>query len=261
MNPQEAREILGVDKDSTEGEIRERYKELVQKNHPDKGGSSRLFKQIKEAHDVLINPSISEEPKTDTNNSRSKSPRNSQSRDREFDPENTYDLYTISNIEISKMVEQSLGRIVTENRLTEQTPGITHPQTLTDKPLIEYIHKKEQPHFTLRFTKLTGPDGTIAPENGGFLVLTDVRILIIIGFAEGDEEITIPYGVITGVHSRGAIFSHRHKFTLEADKEYRFKIDHNPTGESEVRNQDELDLEIENAEQFVREAAYQAMQS
>ena len=49
-------EILGISKDSTPEEIKAKYKSLAQHHHPDKGGDALIFKQIKEAYELLIDP-------------------------------------------------------------------------------------------------------------------------------------------------------------------------------------------------------------
>lgn len=46
-------EILQVEKTSTQDEIKQAYKKLVIKNHPDKGGSKEQFQKIQEAYETL----------------------------------------------------------------------------------------------------------------------------------------------------------------------------------------------------------------
>lgn len=46
-------DILGVSKTSSLEEIKQSYKKLVIKNHPDKGGNKEKFQQIQEAYEVL----------------------------------------------------------------------------------------------------------------------------------------------------------------------------------------------------------------
>merc|ERR1711924_97132 len=48
--------ILGVDKDASESEIKKAYRKLAMKHHPDKGGDPDLFKEMTEAHTVLSDP-------------------------------------------------------------------------------------------------------------------------------------------------------------------------------------------------------------
>lgn len=46
-------EVLGVQKDANQGEIKKTYRKLAVKHHPDKGGDPEKFKSITEAYNVL----------------------------------------------------------------------------------------------------------------------------------------------------------------------------------------------------------------
>ena len=54
MDKDEARLILGLTAQATEAEIREAHRRLIQKNHPDMGGSDYLAARINQARDVLL---------------------------------------------------------------------------------------------------------------------------------------------------------------------------------------------------------------
>ncbi|MEE3165722.1 MAG: DnaJ domain-containing protein [Pseudomonadota bacterium] len=51
---EEAYKILGLDFDATKDDIISAHKELIRKNHPDKGGSDYLSSKINEARDILL---------------------------------------------------------------------------------------------------------------------------------------------------------------------------------------------------------------
>ena len=57
MSPHEARKVLGVDETATTAEIVARHRRLMQKIHPDRGGSDYLASKINQAKDRLVNQS------------------------------------------------------------------------------------------------------------------------------------------------------------------------------------------------------------
>ena len=49
-------ELLDVARDATPGQIKSAYKKASTKHHPDKGGDSEIFKQVKQAYEILSDP-------------------------------------------------------------------------------------------------------------------------------------------------------------------------------------------------------------
>jgi hypothetical protein len=49
-----AAEILGIGEDANADEIQQAYKRMIQKNHPDQGGSEALARLVNQARDVLL---------------------------------------------------------------------------------------------------------------------------------------------------------------------------------------------------------------
>lgn len=51
-------DLLGVNRDASQAEIKRSYRKLAVKAHPDKGGDAQLFKEINHAYEVLGNPEL-----------------------------------------------------------------------------------------------------------------------------------------------------------------------------------------------------------
>jgi hypothetical protein len=47
-------EILGIDRDADEEEIKKAFRKMALKTHPDKGGDEEQFKKVREAYECLI---------------------------------------------------------------------------------------------------------------------------------------------------------------------------------------------------------------
>jgi DnaJ-class molecular chaperone len=53
---QDLYQILGVNKNATEEEIKQAYRKLAMTHHPDRGGDEKQFQEIKNAYEVLSDP-------------------------------------------------------------------------------------------------------------------------------------------------------------------------------------------------------------
>ncbi len=56
LTAEEAALILGVPVNATEEQVRESHRRLIQKNHPDRGGTDYLAAKINQARDTLLKP-------------------------------------------------------------------------------------------------------------------------------------------------------------------------------------------------------------
>jgi molecular chaperone DnaJ len=50
-------ELLGVPKDASDDDIKKAYRKLAMEHHPDRGGEEEKFKEVKEAYEILSEPS------------------------------------------------------------------------------------------------------------------------------------------------------------------------------------------------------------
>ncbi|MES2662192.1 MAG: J domain-containing protein [Pseudomonadota bacterium] len=55
MSHEQALRLLGLERHATQSDILNAYKRLMQKVHPDRGGSAELAAQLNEAREVLLN--------------------------------------------------------------------------------------------------------------------------------------------------------------------------------------------------------------
>lgn len=56
MGLKEARDLLGLDATATPAEVRQAHRRLMQRAHPDKGGTAGLAAQLNAARDRLLKP-------------------------------------------------------------------------------------------------------------------------------------------------------------------------------------------------------------
>lgn len=54
MSPDDARRLLGVSEGASLAEIRDAHRRLIQRVHPDKGGSAELARRVNVARDTLV---------------------------------------------------------------------------------------------------------------------------------------------------------------------------------------------------------------
>jgi hypothetical protein len=55
MSREEALDVLGLDADSSHDDVREAYRTLMKRVHPDAGGTDGLSRRLTEARDLLLN--------------------------------------------------------------------------------------------------------------------------------------------------------------------------------------------------------------
>lgn len=171
---------------------------------------------------------------------------------------NTLDPDNVPKMYVRKLLDDSMGDLVTSNRLTKLKPGITHPQTPTEQPILGHLYEGEQPHFTLRFNELVTPEGKKSPPNNGYLVTTNQRILVIQGMEDGDKDINIPYRSVQDVDINKKFTFY--KFIINSRKgDFEFFVDHNALNESQADSEEDIKMEIMRCAKFIRETVFSQM--
>lgn len=105
---------------------------------------------------------------------------------------------------VYSLLSAAKSRTVTKKRLTK-TKGVVFPY-LSGDPVISYLYEGEQPHFIFTSGLNSDPvevrsqDGGVEVVDPGayktFGVITDERILLIIGQEDGDEFVGLPFDAI-----------------------------------------------------------------
>jgi hypothetical protein len=110
--------------------------------------------------------------------------------------------------DIHSLIDQSAGNF--DPKLLTQTGagGVFSKGTLESKPLVEYLRTEEIPHFILSTTRqgpvVEGFDTAPPPDlekYRAFGVVTETRILLLVGSEDGDYEYSIPLIDIQGVET------------------------------------------------------------
>jgi hypothetical protein len=168
----------------------------------------------------------------------------------------TLDSDQLPNIYVKKLVDSAQGNLVTKNRISKLKSGMSHPQTPTENPILDYLYKDEVPHYTLRATKVRLPDqGVLKPENNAYLIPTNMRILILIGTESRDIDLSVPYRNVSDVGGNIGLTSKKIAFQT-SEGTFRFKINHNHFNESQASDDEDITREVKACAQFIKEKVY-----
>jgi hypothetical protein len=110
-----------------------------------------------------------------------------------------------------ELVAGARGSSVTADLLYDREGGLFH--TLGEGPIADHLAEGEQPHHLLQNRKggltVESTEGSIEvpPDRRyrAFCLVTDRRLIFLVGGADGDERTVVPYGVVTNVSRSGGL--------------------------------------------------------
>jgi curved DNA-binding protein CbpA len=248
MDIEEARDILSVESDASEEKIDERYRELVQKNHPDKGGSSNLFKQIEEAYELLTQ--VSEEGPEDD------SVKNKQEYFKKHELNDKFELGNTSKSDIKEIVEKSFSTNVTENLITGKKSEAANINKIVSRPVLNYMYRNEQIHFVFTWNKIQFGDDVLNPNNGGIALFTNNRIGIIADLEKKGIEHSIFHEEIQSISSSGG--GKKSEFSLRIklrNKKMIIGLDNRNMDYLSLSDYHEMDREVEAVRSLIDQAS------
>jgi len=148
-------------------------------------------------------------------------------------------------LDAHRLAQNANDKSVTKERLAKKSARVI--SRLSEKPIIDYLHEEEQPHYifvgpSTGFVLSTDGNESISPESNynAFLVVTDQRILGLIGQEDGDEVLSHEYAEISDIE----IEQHLAK--------YKVKIETGNVGYTFHANKNN-DLDINAAADYMRE--------
>jgi hypothetical protein len=105
---------------------------------------------------------------------------------------------------------------VTVERLAGSSDGVAD----LESPVVTHLVDGECPQYCFEShadgVGLGDPDATVDPERGGVFLFTDLRVYLLVGLADGDRSLSVPYESVTSVD-----FDHRmgrHRIELVTDE-------------------------------------------
>lgn len=141
---------------------------------------------------------------------------------------------------VEAMVERARGDSVTETKLTRVGNRMVRQGTLEDRPVVDYLREDEQPHHILFASNhefgFDGEDHAVNTLYWQTLVVTDQRLLVLVGDNGGDTGEVIPYETIDpySLDARSDSITHDELRLVAGGVECEFEV-HSKIGIDELR--------------------------
>jgi hypothetical protein len=167
----------------------------------------------------------------------------------EAESESQADLSSNSNLEerAKQIVEQAEGSAITKELLLGQESSSDEAkQVLADQPLIEYLYENESPNYIfwsdLRAFSLPNQNLDPASDFRAVCVISNERVLLVVGTKEGDQVVSIPYDAISTAEVSTGIMKHRLTITPDDNDSGDYDL---YIAQDAVESEDELEKSSE----------------
>lgn len=108
----------------------------------------------------------------------------------------------------SMLASRADHRSVTVDRLAGTADAVSELP-----PVVSHLVDGEQPKFLFdsdaKGVGIGGPEATVSPERGGVFLFTDLRAYLLVGVADDEKALSLPYDAITAATYHRGIRRHR----------------------------------------------------
>lgn len=137
-------------------------------------------------------------------------------------PDNTD--YSAQEQRIEQIIAQAEGSSVNKNLLLGEKSGVEDAeQILAEKPLIEYLYEDESVKYVFwsEYKPFSLPNQALDPGSDyrAICLISDERVLLVVGTDNGDQVLSIPYNVISAVDESIGFLKHRLTITTKESED------------------------------------------
>ncbi|WP_158055552.1 PH domain-containing protein [Halorussus halophilus] len=110
----------------------------------------------------------------------------------------------VSEMRVEKLLAGANGESVNETKLTRVGSAVLKTGTLADAPLVAHLRPNEQPHHVFfsetKSFVFDGEEVLFSPQFWQAVVVTNQRLLVLVGDDAGDRGEVIPYEAVSDVY-------------------------------------------------------------
>jgi hypothetical protein len=101
----------------------------------------------------------------------------------------------------------------------ERLAGSNEAVADLESPVVTHLVEGERPQYCFEShadgVGLGDPDATVEPERGGAFLFTDLRVFLLVGLADGDKSLSLPYESVADVDCHPGMDRHRIELAAE----------------------------------------------